>query len=272
MKKNVTIFNINYKFPFTLFLFCLLLSSYVYSRSSGVSGYTLKSGTAGCSCHGASVSSVSVTISGPSTLKAGETGSYTATITGGSGTGVGADIAASKGNLANTDGNLKLLNGELTHTSARSFSGGRYTFNFSYTAPASAGVQTLYATGVSSKQQWNFAPNFSVNVQSPVSGGIKDNGQPVDNYSLQQNYPNPFNPVTKISYSLPKQSSVKLIIYNSIGQEITTLVNGLQPAGNYSVNFDGSGLSSGIYFYSIEAKSENGNEVFKSIKKMALLK
>ncbi len=85
-------------------------------------------------------------------------------------------------------------------------------------------------------------------------------------YSLSQNYPNPFNPSTVISYSLPKESIVTLKIYNILGQEVTTLVNGSRAAGSYTINFNASKLSSGIYFYSLNAGS------FYQVKKMLLIK
>ena len=89
--------------------------------------------------------------------------------------------------------------------------------------------------------------------------------QPVD-YSLSQNFPNPFNPSTEISYSIPKSNNVELKVYNSIGKEVATLVNGMQEAGNHKVQFNSSNLSSGIYFYRLTS----GN--FTQIKKMILLK
>jgi hypothetical protein len=91
-------------------------------------------------------------------------------------------------------------------------------------------------------------------------------------FSLEQNYPNPFNPSTVIKYSIAEESSVNLLIYNSIGQKITELVNKNQAAGNYEIKFDGNNLSSGVYFYSLEANSTRGNNNFKKIKKMILVK
>ncbi|MBL7128862.1 MAG: T9SS type A sorting domain-containing protein [Ignavibacteria bacterium] len=88
-----------------------------------------------------------------------------------------------------------------------------------------------------------------------------------DNYSLSQNYPNPFNPSTTINYELPKDGTVKLIIYDILGREVSRLVyNEFKAAGRYSVAFDGSNLSSGIYFYKIEVGS------FTDIKRMVLIK
>ena len=68
-------------------------------------------------------------------------------------------------------------------------------------------------------------------------------------FRLHQNYPNPFNPSTTISYTVDKPSHIELVVTNSIGQSVSTLVNSIQQSGNYTVNFDASGLSSGIYTY-----------------------
>jgi len=73
----------------------------------------------------------------------------------------------------------------------------------------------------------------------------------VESFELLQNYPNPFNPTTKITYRLNHPSNVKLIVYNSMGEEYSTLVDGYKNPGEYSVDFNGSGLSSGVYFYQI---------------------
>ena len=86
------------------------------------------------------------------------------------------------------------------------------------------------------------------------------------NYSLSQNYPNPFNPVTKISYSIAKQGLVTLKIYDIIGREIKTLVNEVKQAGYYTVDFNGSSLASGVYFYRIQSGD------FISVKRMVLIK
>ena len=72
-------------------------------------------------------------------------------------------------------------------------------------------------------------------------------------YKLQQNYPNPFNPTTRISYEIPKSSFVTIKVYDVLGREVTTLVNEEKTAGIYSVQFNGSNLASGIYFYRIQA-------------------
>jgi hypothetical protein len=85
-------------------------------------------------------------------------------------------------------------------------------------------------------------------------------------YALVGNYPNPFNPTTIINYQLPKGGLVMLKVYDILGREVTSLVNEVQQAGNYSIPFDASKLSSGIYIYTIHAND------FVQSKKMNLVK
>ena len=91
------------------------------------------------------------------------------------------------------------------------------------------------------------------------------NGMPTK-YNLNQNFPNPFNPTTTISYSIPKECFVIVKVYDLLGREVKSLVNEEKIAGNYSVQFNGNSLVSGIYFYKLQA----GN--FIQTKKMVLLK
>jgi hypothetical protein len=85
-------------------------------------------------------------------------------------------------------------------------------------------------------------------------------------YTLSQNYPNPFNPTTAITYSVPQSSFVTLKVYNVLGSEVASLVNGVVEAGVHKVNFSGVDLNSGVYFYTIKA----GN--FSETKKLMLMK
>ncbi len=88
----------------------------------------------------------------------------------------------------------------------------------------------------------------------------------LESYYLSNNYPNPFNPSTKIKFEIPDQGFVSLKVYDVLGNEITTLVDEEKPAGEYEVEFDGKGLSSGMYFYTLKA----GNYI--ETKKMILIK
>lgn len=85
-------------------------------------------------------------------------------------------------------------------------------------------------------------------------------------FSLSQNYPNPFNPSTSINFAIPVQGMVSLKVYDLLGKEVATLVNGVKTPGMYVADFDASKLTSGIYFYKLEA---NG---FVDVKRMVLLK
>ncbi|MBW7889074.1 MAG: T9SS type A sorting domain-containing protein [Bacteroidetes bacterium] len=101
--------------------------------------------------------------------------------------------------------------------------------------------------------------SYSQEVEAVVTSAPKE-------FSLLQNYPNPFNPTTTIQYSLPANGNVTLTVYDLLGKEVTILINGIQPAGNYSVSFDASHLSSGMYF----AKLQSGGKM--RIMKMLLMK
>lgn len=99
-----------------------------------------------------------------------------------------------------------------------------------------------------------------------ITGLTNGNGAIPDRFALSQNYPNPFNPATKISYQLPESGNVRLTVFDISGKQVATLINAQQNAGYYDINFDGSALSSGVYFYKLEA----GN--FVETKKMLLVK
>lgn len=94
----------------------------------------------------------------------------------------------------------------------------------------------------------------------------------VHEYSLLQNYPNPFNPSTKIEYTLPFDSHVKLKIYNMIGEQVATLVDEVKPPGYNEAIWNAGNIPSGIYLYSLETMSIDGGDNFKSVRKMILIK
>ncbi|MCK6604514.1 MAG: T9SS type A sorting domain-containing protein [Ignavibacteriaceae bacterium] len=98
------------------------------------------------------------------------------------------------------------------------------------------------------------------------SGVVSVNFDTPATYSLSQNYPNPFNPSTKINFSIPVASNVKISVFNSLGQEVAVLADGMKDAGSHSVIFEAGNLPAGIYMYSIEAGD------YKEVRKMTLLK
>jgi len=87
-----------------------------------------------------------------------------------------------------------------------------------------------------------------------------------NSYNLAQNYPNPFNPTTKISWQSPVGSWQTLKVYDVLGNEVATLVDEYKPAGSHVIEFDGSKLSSGVYFYKLRSGE------FMDVKKMILLR
>ena len=111
---------------------------------------------------------------------------------------------------------------------------------------------------------------------------VDDEWKPLNNYILYQNYPNPFNPSTRISYKLKEQGYVKLYVYDIKGELVSILVNEVQEAGYYEVEFDaqigsrqeavGKSLASGVYIYQIFVQGENNIPVFSDIKKMVYVK
>ncbi len=139
------------------------------------------------------------------------------------------------------------------------------------------GSYSLYFEKVGFKEAsaQNVTLDYSQNVEAtadadlneePVTSVENNGGLVIDNYKLFQNYPNPFNPTTVIKYAVPNESFVTLKVYNLLGEEVKTLVNGYKKSGIYEVNFNAKNLGSGVYFYSLKA----GN--FYTVRKMILLK
>ncbi|MBN1478754.1 DUF4397 domain-containing protein [candidate division KSB1 bacterium] len=148
------------------------------------------------------------------------------------------------------------------------------------------GAAVVFASGFLSPMDNNNGPGFGLFAALPSgdvvefpSAGVmakaNSNSQEVTSlptdFSLEQNYPNPFNPTTSISFALPEQSDVKVVVYDMRGNQVAMLINGETPAGSHSIVWNGtdnSGLkvASGLYFYSLEANN------YKQTRKMMLVK
>lgn len=269
MKKHINLQRVSIAICFVLILG---IAYSAYSRSNGITGRTKKGSSPGCTCHGGSPTpGVNVQWIGPDTVTAGQTVNYSLVINGGPLVRAGTNIATRNGVLANADNSLRIQSGELTHVEPKAPSGGNVTFGFTYRAPNVPGLDTIFANGNSvnfddenSGDSWNFASNRRVVVRT-ATGITSGLGTPFE-FALSQNYPNPFNPETNIKFSLVSKSSTSLEITDITGRVVATLVNDVLPEGIYSVKWNASGYSSGIYFY----KLVSGNS--KDIKKLTLIK
>jgi len=133
-----------------------------------------------------------------------------------------------------------------------------------YTAPA--GNHTHIMKAINGNRLWAVRINGGIAKSDGLIGIIPIGGETPTSFALSQNYPNPFNPTTDIKFSIPKTGLVKIAVYDAMGREAAVLVNESLSAGSYSVDFNASNLSSGIYFYTMFS----GN--FKETKKMILVK
>ena len=145
-----------------------------------------------------------------------------------------------------------------------------YLYEGSHTVSTKIGNIRYDTTLIVEKKQGIYPPQFTkiidFNDGKNYMIGTDEPAELPTTYSLSQNYPNPFNPTTKIEYSLPEASMVRLSVYNSLGQEIAKLVDGYQSIGKYNVDFNAANLPSGIYFYRLQS------DKFTTTKKMMLIK
>jgi hypothetical protein len=159
-----------------LILLTIVFSFFAAAYPGGRTGTTLKSGTSGCgSCHGSSpTASVLAVISGPTQMFTGQKANFTLTVSGGPGAGSGCDVAVLQGALTPISTYMTLNGGELVQNTSTAFSGGSITYQFSYTAPVSAGTDTIYSTGYSSNRSqssgvWNWGPNKAITITVPTN-------------------------------------------------------------------------------------------------------
>jgi hypothetical protein len=169
-----------------------------------------------------------------------------------------------------TESTFTLMQGATSVSGIVSCSGTTATFapasNFApntlYTATITTGAKDLAGNALANDYVWRFTTGAAV---TAVGSGLAPH-----EFALLQNYPNPFNPSTRIQYNLEKAGMVSLKVYNVLGLEVATLVNAYQQANSYTVQFNthegGLNLSSGVYFYRLEAGS------FVSTKRLILIK
>ncbi len=140
--------------------------------------------------------------------------------------------------------------------------------SYEWTVPNSPSVQCLVRISDSANASVNDVSNAVFTIEGQI--GVEENTTPTS-FSLSKNYPNPFNPTTTIEYSIPESGMVSLVIYNTAGQKVSTLIDQEQEAGQFKAIWDGrddNGMAaaSGIYFYRLSA------DKFSKIEKMVLMK
>ncbi len=146
-----------------------------------------------------------------------------------------------------------------------------YAFGETVTVTLTAGVRSILGLSLDGNENGveegsptdDYTWSFTIEQPTSVDG---HSDEKVTSYQLKQNYPNPFNPVTTINYQIPELSFVTLKVYDVLGSEVAILVNEEKLIGRYEVEFDGSELTSGIYFYKLQAGD------FIETKKMILIK
>jgi hypothetical protein len=130
--------------------------------------------------------------------------------------------------------------------------------NRSFLGPTQSGWRPLWDIELSSGASLSntivpIRAEFLVS-SSPVA--TDDVSEVPEQVMLQQNFPNPFNPTTTIRYSLPQSGPVTLAVYDLLGRQVTTLVDGVQPAGAHTVTLDAGQWASGLYFYTLQANGQ----------------
>ncbi|MCC6886307.1 MAG: T9SS type A sorting domain-containing protein [Ignavibacteria bacterium] len=279
------------KFKKLIFVLCItIFSGLLYfnlsASSHGIVGWTKKNPfEPGCICHNLDPSdSTTVFIQGPSQVMADSSAIFKLFIVKSGLIATGWNVAAGTGEMAIIPGDTisKVLpfiysnrpdtSIEITQTQPLPANGSdTVIIEFVYKAPPVGNItDTIFANGNAvdlnfntDGDNWNFAPIFTVDI---TTVSVPNNNTIVNDYDLSQNYPNPFNPVTNIRFDIMKAGKVRLSVYDITGKEVSVLTNEVLKPGSYEVGFNASHLSSGVYYYRIEAGE------FVSVKRMVLLK
>ena len=143
----------------------------------------------------------------------------------------------------------------------------KYLYSNSHLTLGEVVSSAVNSTSNSHGKQYNIFGDPSIKIKYDITAGINPPVSSIPNqYKLEHNFPNPFNPSTTIGFNLPKDDIVQLKIYDVLGNLVSTLINGHVNAGRHQVKFNGEGLSSGVYFYTLKATN------FKQTYKMVLIK
>jgi hypothetical protein len=168
------------------------------------------------------------------------------------------------------------FSGSKVHTLKWQVSSGANSLTINYDLPSGVSIVIGYLLGNSPTLTGSGSytlSNANIVTQATITAtydnyitDVNDEKMTINDFALDQNYPNPFNPATKIKYSIPNNGYVQLNVYDLLGNQVATLVNQQQSAGNYEIDFNAGNLSSGIYLYQLKS---NGKTLTH---KMTLLK
>jgi len=172
------------------------------------------------------------------------------------GTSFGGNVFYDSGTAATFGVNSRIVNNGGTNYYFRGWTGAGAN---SYTSSDSTGLDSVVTINISNViiETARWTTTVGINQLSSVLPS---------SYSLYQNYPNPFNPTTNIKFDIVKNGNVKIVVYNSLGKQVSELVNSSMQPGSYEVNFDATNFASGIYYYRISTND------FTNVKKMLLIK
>ena len=140
------------------------------------------------------------------------------------------------------------------------------TATYSYEALTTTEAPSFILVGVTDDDSSSVQVDEIWYNERPAGLGISDEAPIASRYELGQNYPNPFNPTTHIRFNIPETASAKLTVFNVMGEEVATLVNGVMQAGGHTVSWNAASMPTGVYFYQLES----GN--FSQTKKLLLVK
>ena len=256
---------------FLAFLLLFIVAT-AAAHNSYTGGYSGAPGMRTCasSCHGGSGGTLNVT-GFPTSYQPGRTYRIAITHNGGSPI-VNFNATTRIGSTSTIAGSFAPVTNSALYTGA---DGGVYATPhsidsaiFQWTAPATGtGPVTLYAAAFQGTTSSSSGQSRAIALTSTeIVTGMKDQILMPTEFRLSQNYPNPFNPTTKIQFSLPKATTVKLAVFDVLGRAMTALVEGYKQAGTYSVQFDASRLASGIYLCRLSTPETSLTRIMTLIK------
>ena len=173
---------------------------------------------------------------------------------------------ASNPSGSDTINNIKKCIGKFVLTNSKPFGKSKPDIKWNFEGFINTIIIESNATDVT-----NLATYIDLNYDNSLTA-VSDGETKPESFQLNQNYPNPFNPTTRISYYLPKESSIKIQIYTLIGERIFEMDNDIENEGIHEFVWDAKEYASGIYILAMNADALDGTQQFSSVKKMSLLK